>query len=359
MLRALRVAAVNLAALLLAILALEGGTRLLGIHFPAIERPGVSDRGLWVYDASKGWFHAPGATGQSYRGGPDRGLVRINSLGLRGREVALRKEEGVFRVLVFGDSFAFGVGVDEEHLFSSHLERLLSLSSGARSEVINMGVSGYSTDQELLLFEDLGANLAPDLVLVVACDNDFPGNLSDFAYQAYYKPYFSLEAGGLLRRNIPVPRLSRLQEIKLWLGRESNAWNAFRSRRAPAGPLQAFLDRFQVALPRSSPADPVRLMAAILRAFRARVEASGAAFVVLNTGHRGEKTPLFQALRAELDPEHFHLLGMEGHMAQARRRSPEGHWGFEDDSHWNVDSHRLAAVVAHLDLQRSHLLRAK
>jgi hypothetical protein len=346
------------------VLLLEAGTRSVGLRFPAIEQPGVSDRGLWVYDARKGWFHAPGSHGRTFLGGPDQGDVRINSLGLRGPDVQRRKDAGVFRILVFGDSFVFGVGVSEEHSLTSQLARLLQRpdaapASGRRFEVINMGVSGYSTDQEYLLFEHVGADLHPDLVLLFSVDNDFAGNAQDFAYHAHYKPYFAQEPdGSLTPRNMPVPTLGRWQQVKLWLGRESNVWNAFRSRRADSAGVQRFLDLFQVAVPRTTTEDQVGLMHSLLRTFRSRAEALNAGFVMFNTGHRGERTPLFQSLRPRLRRDGFHFLGLEGTMGEARARQPDRHWDFGHDTHWNVASHRLAAEVTNEYLRRSGLVPA-
>lgn len=330
----------NIGGAAVVLLLLEIVTSLVGPRFPAIPRPGDSDRGLWVYDARKGWFHAPGARGRSDLGGPDRGEVRINSLGLRGGEIARAKAPGVRRVLVVGDSFVFGVGVDEARLLTSQLGRLL----GPAVEVVNMGVSGYSTDQELLLFEDVGAALGPDLVLLFAVDNDFEGNARDFMYQAYYKPYFA-PADGLALRNVPVPPLTRAQQARLWLGRRSNLWNAARSRWAP----------FQVATPMATTDDELGLMHELLRLFRRRVDAAGATFVLFNTGHRGERTPLFQELRPRLRRDGFRFLGLEGTMGEARATS--GRWDFGRDTHWNVDAHRLAAQVVAEYLRRADLIQ--
>jgi hypothetical protein len=244
-------------------------------------------------------------------------------------------------VLVVGDSFVFGVGVDEPHLLTSHLGRLL----GPAAEVVNMGVSGYSTDQELLLFEDVGAALGPDLVLLFAVDNDFEGNARDFMYQAYYKPYFT-PAGVLALHNVPVPRLTRAQRARLWLGRRSNLWNAARSRWAP----------FAVAVPQVTTDDELALMHELLRQFRRRVEDAGATFVLFNTGHRGERTPLFQELRPRLRRDGFRFLGLEGTLGEARQQP--GRWDFGRDTHWNVDAHRLAAAVVAEYLRRAGLVRS-
>lgn len=348
--KVVRLVAANVGGLIVLVLLFEAVTRLVGLRLPAIPQPGESDRGLWVYDSRKGWFHAPGSHGRAFMGGPDSADVRINALGLRGPDIQRGKAPGVVRVLVFGDSFVFGVGVSEEHTLTSRLERLLnrsdSVATGRRFEVINMGVSGYSTDQEYLLFEDIGAALGPDLVLLFCVDNDFEGNTRDFAYQAYYKPYFDLQPDGSLAvRNIPVPTLRPGQRVKLWLGRESNAWNAFRSRTAVASQLQPFLNFFQVAVPRTTTDEQQALMHSLLRMFRNRAEAAGAEFVMFNTGHRGERTPLFQALRPMLRRDGLRFLGLEGTLGEARSRQPEQLWDFGRDTHWNVDAHRLAAEV--------------
>lgn len=334
---------------------LEWGTGALGARFPRIPTPGASDagdRGLWGYDATKGWFSRANSEGRVFLGGPEEGLVRLNSMGLRGREVAPRKPPGVQRILVLGDSFAFGVGVDEPSVFSSRLEALLNAGKPRRYEVVNMGVSGYSTDQEYLLYQEHGAALQPDVVILLACDNDFDGNVRDFAYLAYYKPYFELSDGHLVRRNVPVPQLGRYQSGKLWLGRHSNLWNIARASR-----IETISSLFQVATPRASDQDARELMRALLGALKADVERSGARFVLFNTGHRGERTPLFQALRVDLRKDGFEFLGLEGTLGDAREKEPGRPWDFGRDTHWNVPAHDLAAQVAKNYLEKIGALK--
>jgi hypothetical protein len=354
--RPLRLIHGNLLVLVLALLAIEALTRLLGIHFPAVARRGAIDRDLWVYDRTKGWFHAPLGSGELFHGGPDRGLARINSLGLRGGEVSRSKPEGVKRVLVLGDSFVFGLGVDEDNLFTTHLEKLLNRSPDKRHEVLNLGVSGYSTDQEYILFQELGLRLSPDVVILVVCDNDFLGNTEDFAYRRYYKPYFERAADGLTLKNSPVPILTRSQRVKLFLGQESNVWNFVRNRSSDRPWVKPFLDFFQVGVPRVSPSDPVEITTALILALAERVEAAGARLFVINTGHRGEKTPLFHQLRPNLRGAGIHQLGLEETLANARRAAPEKNWDFPGDIHWNRDAHRLVAEVVDNYLSKFGLL---
>lgn len=99
--------------------------------------------------------------------------VRTNSYGMRGPERAPAKRPGVFRIALLGDSYAFGWGVEEEQTFAVQLERLLSNERAAPVEVLNFGVPGYSTFQQVTQFLDERRDFEVDLVLVFFVDNDF------------------------------------------------------------------------------------------------------------------------------------------------------------------------------------------
>lgn len=333
-----------LATTVLGLLSLELGTRAVRLRRPTLQTGG--DRRLWVYDATKGWFHRPGDAGRAYVSGPDAGLVHINALGLRGPEVPLEKAPGSRRVVVFGDSFVFGLGVDEEHLMTAHLQRFLTATQGRPVEVVNAGVAGYATDQELILFRELGPRLRPDLVILVMCDNDFEENLEDFVYHRYYKPRFRLVSGRLKEEGVPVPRLFRAQGIRLWMAERSNLWNLFRTS-------TLFGSAFEVGAASPSDQDPMALMLALTREFARTAGSLGAGFLTANTGQRGEHTELFQRLRPRLKTAGIRFVGLEAALGEARRRDPERAWDFPDDSHWNVDSELVAARVLHSELRRT------
>lgn len=99
--------------------------------------------------------------------------LRTNSLGCRGPEVARDKPPGTFRVLLLGDSVAFGWGVDDEVTFARRLEAEWNAGSPARRlEVINTGHPMYDTNQEEATLRELGLALQPDLVVLVYVVND-------------------------------------------------------------------------------------------------------------------------------------------------------------------------------------------
>lgn len=108
----------------------------------------------------------------------DNGVVMtVNHDGMRGGgwEPARPKPPGVRRILVLGDSFTFGAGVRDGETFCREVERRLNgdtVQGGGPVEVLNAGVQGYNTRDEVLYLERQWLALEPDLVLIVFYIND-------------------------------------------------------------------------------------------------------------------------------------------------------------------------------------------
>lgn len=98
-----------------------------------------------------------------YLTGGIKSHARINSIGLRGAEVS---EKGGRKILLIGDSFVFGYGVEEDENIVSRLEEELGV------EVINGGVWGFGPDAEYLMAKKLVGKLKPDYLVVFL----FPAN---------------------------------------------------------------------------------------------------------------------------------------------------------------------------------------
>jgi lysophospholipase L1-like esterase len=103
-------------------------------------------------------------------------LIKINSEGLRDYEHQKDKKSSLFRILVMGDSFTFGLGVNSEETYAKVLETLLNQNLAAKTqkkyEVINAGIDGYGTEQEYFYLKELGNQYRPDLVIVGLYAND-------------------------------------------------------------------------------------------------------------------------------------------------------------------------------------------
>ncbi len=98
---------------------------------------------------------------------------RINGYGFRGPDYPLEKPRGVRRIVLIGDSFAFGEGVRFEQTLGERLEHRLNEREGtAPVEVLNLGVGGANTLSELSYLRHRGMALGPDLILWLYVLND-------------------------------------------------------------------------------------------------------------------------------------------------------------------------------------------
>jgi lysophospholipase L1-like esterase len=94
----------------------------------------------------------------------------IDSRGLRGPDRPLLKEDGVRRLLLLGDSVAFGQGMAETEYIAPLLEEVLQ--SGGDWEVWNVSFPGWNTAQEAAALEIFAEQIQPDRVLVLWVLND-------------------------------------------------------------------------------------------------------------------------------------------------------------------------------------------
>lgn len=116
----------------------------------------------------------------SQRGWIDEGLVTVNSRGFRGREVDLPKPPNRFRTVIVGDSLTLGWGMNDDETYAAKLEHLMrSRLSDEAVDVVNLGIGGYNTRQEVTFLERHVDTLRPDLVLVGFYLNDVPEILAD------------------------------------------------------------------------------------------------------------------------------------------------------------------------------------
>ncbi len=94
--------------------------------------------------------------------------VRVNREGFRGPEVKLAKPPGTFRIFFLGDSFTFGLGVENDETYPALLGVKLNqgTKNGHRYEIINGGVPGYNLAHYYLVLKHKVFRYNPDLVVV-------------------------------------------------------------------------------------------------------------------------------------------------------------------------------------------------
>ena len=152
----------------------------------------------YLYDEQLGWRNIPDWSATTHGK-----KLTTNSLGMRDREYTKTKPPKTFRILLLGGSYSWGYGVADAHVYSARVEDALT-EAGHRIEILNTGVSGWATDQQLLYLESEGFGYQPDLVLLALNIPDTTDYNSLAVQFGLAKPVF-MDAN-LKLANSPVPK---------------------------------------------------------------------------------------------------------------------------------------------------------
>jgi lysophospholipase L1-like esterase len=98
--------------------------------------------------------------------------LRTNALGFRGPDWSTDAADGGLRIALIGDSHALGFGVPFEESVGEVLAQLLRARLARPVEVMNFGVSGYNARQQLAVLRAVALGFAPDVVVLMPCNND-------------------------------------------------------------------------------------------------------------------------------------------------------------------------------------------
>jgi len=298
--------------------------------------------------------------------------VRYNSAGLRGPEIPSHKRPGVPRVLFIGDSFVEGKQVPERSALTSVMQESAA-ARGRPIEVINAGVSGAGTGEELILWEKLGRRLEPDVVVLGFFFNDVRNNVD--------RRYWGLRDGRLASLKHPRPRTGWRNRIRKYLGARSElfallqmARRSFDDWREPPDPAEVTNEDVLRRDPPARIGTGWDLTIALIDEFRRQVEASGARFLVV----------VFPAGYQVYDTRWQAMLEQVGLPGEAfDRELPErriGDWSlasggavltllegfraraggdplyYSIDGHWTAAGHALAAELILSEMKRRGLL---
>ncbi|HSS21589.1 MAG TPA: SGNH/GDSL hydrolase family protein [Pyrinomonadaceae bacterium] len=145
----------------------EIALRVVGYSYPEFYRRDEVV-GMSLIPGAEGWYRKEGAA-----------YIHINSDGLRDLDHATAKPAGTFRIALLGDSYCEALQVPLEEAFWSVMAQKLDecQTLPGKVEVINFGVSGYGTAQELITLREKVWKYSPDLVLLaVTTNNDVTDN---------------------------------------------------------------------------------------------------------------------------------------------------------------------------------------
>jgi hypothetical protein len=232
----------------------------------------VRTRGFHVFSHTYGWVPRQGTSTVI-----DGKRVSFNAAGHRGRELPLPKARGRTRVVVLGDSVAFGLDVSDDEPFT----HLLDVRNNG-IEAANLAVQGYGPDQELLVLMNEGLRLDPDVVVVSFClGNDFaeamlPVSLYDGRTP---KPMFRLVGDRLVLDDSGL-RQSAWRRAQQWLSDYSHLFNRLTALGPPPGapPVAPWRDRKREGLQDKGYA--LQLNLAIVRRMDALCRERGITFIL-------------------------------------------------------------------------------
>jgi hypothetical protein len=176
-----------------------------------------------------------------HRGPGGRYDFRINDRGFRNdRNITYDRPQNVVRILSLGDSHTLGFEVNQDQTYSYICEQLL-IDQGLDAEVINAGLSGFGTSEEMVMLENEGIKYQPDYVVLGFFANDFEDNIRSGLYRL-------LDDSLVVGRRIYIPGVQIQNKIYAWwvfrfLGENSylyslafnTVWDYFKERSAESG----------------------------------------------------------------------------------------------------------------------------
>jgi len=364
------------------------------------------DAQLYGPDRELGWVLRPGVSGRVSTEAPQ--WVHINSHGFRDEERFYEKPANTFRVAVLGNSWTEALQVLQAKTYTALLQQILNEEacfSGKRVEVLNFGVAGYSTAQELLLLRERVWNYHPDLVLLALYPaRDIANNVRELnnAVTPERSPYFVFQGDRLVlddsfqRQPALQPRQILVQNVGFWfddhfksmqaintLQRYGKIRVAMAAAKERAG--QSGMDDLEYAIykPPTLPAmqEAWKVTEGLLLMMRDEVRSHGAEFRIVTLATRPQVIP-DPAKRAQLlqklgvadfsyaDNRIGDFAARNGipvtNLAASLSAYAEAHHvylnGFNASNlgagHWNETGHRLAAETIAADLCRASAEKA-
>jgi lysophospholipase L1-like esterase len=313
-------------------------------------------------------------------------FITHNSKGLRDREHDYARPDGVKRVLVLGDSFVWGFGVEDNEVLTSVLE-----SRSDTIEAINCGVSGYGTDQALLFYTDKAYKYDHDLVVYAFYANDL-AELSRTISYGYPKPMFVPGSDPFTVTNVPVAKTTETErklfgnpvtlfgKVKKFLRRSTHTYPFIVGRLNSVAPLRKIFLTIGLAddYSRSLPGIPYyalenteetwQLFFRIVKEFRMIANENGADFLLVHIpvketpdqgadpsshGEAMQNDSTSKMLTEFSSRNGIHFIDMLTAIRAGSRKGMAYYSPHKLDIHFNESGHRLMADAIYQWMQQN------
>ena len=250
-------------------------------------------------------------------------LTQTNALGLRERNFELPKPAGVLRVVLLGDSFIQGFGVEAQDRVGVLLERYLRQHAtgwNGRLECLHIAVGGWNTVAECAYLRRMLSDLAPDLVIHVLVTNDLDDHMGarGFGGLAAFGPLVPRHTDALVAHVFPTRFSSPSNTNYLLMGADFESRHRFEEMAAAIGRLVPLIRQ------------------------------SGARYVAVSYWIRNNER-LWHFLEQFLRPEEFAGLPI------GLYKNPDMILS-ETDGHWNRKGHEFVAQILFALIRQRELL---
>lgn len=319
-----------------------------------------------LYDPQVGFRYVPGVSIDKFNEESRRIIrLRFNREGFRDIDHDLQKKG--LRIAVLGDSFVAANQVDFEDNFHQLLQQSLNDTGLSNAEVLNYGVSGYSTAQSYKVYQDYAAKYSPDVVVyALFMGNDIGDNTPQLSRKG--RIFYSLDHAGSLGSE---PQLAEdiygqgLLSHSMLYRFVQRRWERIKRKTIYYSGGRELMHRYNVFL--QQPPEPWLLAwqvtEQLLVNFKRRVELDGARFVLMlipdaiqvypeywneaMNNHvqalAGAKDPLAPLNRArQIATQHgMHLLDL--HPVLVSDFAQTGQYRYFGRAHFNEGGHRLVS----------------
>jgi hypothetical protein len=273
------------------------------------------------------------------RPGQWRFIYTTNANQCRGELIPISNSYERQNVLVLGDSYSFGTGVNDDEVYAA----VLSEELGDGYDTVNFSVGGWGLTQHIRRFYEFGRLYDPTVVIVQFCDNDPRDN--------YKNRVTTVENGKFVFSSSTF----RLNFLKRFLSdsriQKSQLYNLIRDplyMRFARPTLTDAMRRAGEADPDSVPVEQ-RFYNELLELFARDLNERGISLIVISVDGQMSAFPFIEEMVGELDSEGLLIYCevLDWFEGKPHPKSPEGHvWGRE--AHRIIGT-ELAAVIRELE----------
>ena len=145
---------------------------ILGELMIRFVKPQVYLYPRWEYSSDYGSILFKNTKMHNIRPGKWEFVYTVNDYRYRGELIPLSNTYPKRNIVVLGDSYGFGTGVNDGEEFSSVIAKNLE----RKYDVVNLSVGGWGITQQIRRFYEFGQLYRPDLVILQFCSNDLDDN---------------------------------------------------------------------------------------------------------------------------------------------------------------------------------------